>query len=326
MRISKLAAAAMLGVAALGLSACATSLNTTVSRYQAMPAPQGQTLLRRPGRRHGRERRARIPALCRHWSRSRCRPRGYTPATEPRSATMVVQLGYGVDHGQAASSSTIRSRRSGYGGSTASVLSIRASASARAFYYGWNDPFWYGGGRRQLCRISQRGRPPHPRRGNNQPLFDGHAQARSQTNRLDMRGAEPGRSDVHRLPRPNGETVKITIPTKPQVVKANPLLARAHGARRVACRRAFSFERNPPDAAQPQCTGKTNSQPEEFRHDRLESAPPRGPSPRPAPPNSVAILIPCHRVIRANGSLGGYRWGVRRKARLLRRAKRVQAP
>jgi AraC family transcriptional regulator, regulatory protein of adaptative response / methylated-DNA-[protein]-cysteine methyltransferase len=34
--------------------------------------------------------------------------------------------------------------------------------------------------------------------------------------------------------------------------------------------------------------------------------------------NPVAVLIPCHRVIRANGSFGGYRWGVRRKARLLR--------
>jgi AraC family transcriptional regulator of adaptative response/methylated-DNA-[protein]-cysteine methyltransferase len=35
--------------------------------------------------------------------------------------------------------------------------------------------------------------------------------------------------------------------------------------------------------------------------------------------NRVAILVPCHRVIRSDGSLGGYRWGLPRKAELLRR-------
>lgn len=33
--------------------------------------------------------------------------------------------------------------------------------------------------------------------------------------------------------------------------------------------------------------------------------------------NPVALVIPCHRVIRSNGGLGGYRWGLRRKQRLL---------
>jgi O-6-methylguanine DNA methyltransferase len=33
--------------------------------------------------------------------------------------------------------------------------------------------------------------------------------------------------------------------------------------------------------------------------------------------NPVAVLIPCHRVVKADGSLGGYRWGAERKARLL---------
>ena len=35
--------------------------------------------------------------------------------------------------------------------------------------------------------------------------------------------------------------------------------------------------------------------------------------------NPVAIAIPCHRVVRSDGSLGGYRWGLERKKRLLER-------
>jgi AraC family transcriptional regulator of adaptative response/methylated-DNA-[protein]-cysteine methyltransferase len=33
--------------------------------------------------------------------------------------------------------------------------------------------------------------------------------------------------------------------------------------------------------------------------------------------NRLALVIPCHRVVREDGELGGYRWGVDRKRRLL---------
>ena len=35
--------------------------------------------------------------------------------------------------------------------------------------------------------------------------------------------------------------------------------------------------------------------------------------------NPIAILIPCHRVVKRDGSIAGYRWGVRRKRILLDR-------
>ena len=218
MRISKLAAAAMLGIAALGLSACAETLRTTVSRYQAMPAPQGQTFIVVPGdgmaANGGLEfqRYAGIVA-------QQLQARGYTPATSEQGASMVVQLGYNVGPGQVriVEDPFYRSRY-GFGGFYdpffSPFYSPRFGLGSR-YAWGWDDPFWYGGGVDSYVEYHS-GVDLHIRAaGTNQPLFDGRAQARSQTNRLDV--VVPSLVDAlfTGFPGRSGEVVKITIPTRP---------------------------------------------------------------------------------------------------------------
>jgi AraC family transcriptional regulator of adaptative response/methylated-DNA-[protein]-cysteine methyltransferase len=38
--------------------------------------------------------------------------------------------------------------------------------------------------------------------------------------------------------------------------------------------------------------------------------------------NRIAVLVPCHRVVRSDGSPGGYRWGIERKHQLLEEERR----
>ena len=152
MRIRKFSAALALGVAALGLSACAQSLNTTVSRYQAMPAPQGQTFFVVPAggmaNNGGLEFQRYAGIVAQH-----LQARGYTPAANPRSANMLVQFGYGVDQGQV----RVYSQPSYYGHYGAwgpywgsPFYSPRFGwggwGGYGGYYMGWNDPFWYGPG------------------------------------------------------------------------------------------------------------------------------------------------------------------------------------
>ena len=219
MRIKKIAAAALMGVAALGLSACASSITSTVSRYQAMPAPQGQTFFVVPAggmaSNGGLEfqRYAGIIA-------QQLQARGYQPATNPHSANMIVQFGYGMDRGQVRYVSDPFYDRYRYGGFYGpfggGFYRPRFGRFGGLYSWGWDDPFWYGGyggGIDSYVEYHSQIDLHIRQAGTNAPLFDGRAQARSETNRLDV--VIPSLVDAMftGFPGRSGETVRITIPT-----------------------------------------------------------------------------------------------------------------
>ena len=223
MRISKIAAAAILGVAAIGLSACAGSLDTQVSRYQRMPPAQGQTFVVVPAAEMAAHSGLEFQRYAGIVSQQLA-ARGYTPAANPSSANMVVELRYDIDGGRAhynldpftrsrlASSGGLYSP---YGGYYGPYYYPRFGYSGSPYYYGWNDPFWYGGVDRYVEYHSQL--DLHIRQaGTNTSLFDGRAQARSATNRFDVIVPRLVEAMFKDFPGRSGENIRITIPTRPR--------------------------------------------------------------------------------------------------------------
>lgn len=246
MRIRKLAAAAVLGLAAIALSACATGLNTQVSRYQAAAIPAGHSFYVVPA--EG----AATPQFYRYASMvsQQLEANGYKPAGAPQLADMVVRLDYGVDEGKTEyADDPFYGPRGGprwgpYGwsyrdpwyDSSYGVFYGRPYHSrwgGSPYYYGWDDPYWfaspyagYGYGRYGGGFGGFGGRPREytvyksyldvdiVSRANNAPLFEGHAKARSQTDALDALVPNLIQAMFTGFPGRNGETVKITVPAK----------------------------------------------------------------------------------------------------------------
>ncbi len=212
MRINKLAAAVLLGVSALGLSACATGLQTKVSRYQVMPAPQGQSFVvvpANPDDMGGLEfsRYAELVA-------QRMQAQGYARAPSINEATMVVRVGYGVDDGHTeVVSDPFYGGYGGFGG-------WGYGRYNRGYYWGWNDPFWggpYGGGsvRSYVYYVSELNLDIR-RKVDNASLFEGKAKARSRTDELARLVPSLVDAMFTGFPGQSGETIKITIPAQPK--------------------------------------------------------------------------------------------------------------
>src|SRR6201989_3025161 len=124
MTIKRLLLSIAAPIALLGVSGCATNFQANVSRFQRLPAPQGQTF--------------RVEALDAHNSgglefatyaqdvSAHLTQIGYHEAAPGGPADMIVQVGYGVDHGQQKVTTMPGGFNCGFGG-------------------GWGGPGWGGG-------------------------------------------------------------------------------------------------------------------------------------------------------------------------------------
>ncbi|HEX8401239.1 MAG TPA: DUF4136 domain-containing protein [Allosphingosinicella sp.] len=212
--------------ALLALSACATGLPTQVSRFQALPAPAGQSFIIQatdPQNQGGLEF-SRYADLVRRNLISE----GYVEASSPASATFVVSLDYGVDNGQ-----TKVVTRPGIGGGFGFGSGFGAGFGfgrfgyhrpfysrfgygggfRSPFYYGWNDPFLSGYGEVDSYTVYTSYLDLDIKRtADGQSLFEGTAKARSRTDNLQVLVPNLVEAMFTGFPGNSGETVRITVP------------------------------------------------------------------------------------------------------------------
>ena len=220
MRINKIFAAVLLGASALGLSACATGFPAKVSRYQAMPAPQGQSFYVVPGTGEAHRGGLEFQRYANMVTNAMV-AQGYQPAPSAQAATMIVQLGYGVDKGR----TRIVEEPFAYHDPLGPPYFSRWGYYGRyrsPFYYGWNDPFWYSpfgyrGSIRSYVEYQSRLDLDIRRRADNASLFEGKAVARSTKDTLRVLVPNLITAMFTGFPGRSGEVVRITVPPEQKV-------------------------------------------------------------------------------------------------------------
>jgi hypothetical protein len=205
-------------VAVLALSACATPFQANVSRFQAMPAAQGQTYAIRsdnPRLDGGLEFQNYANLVA-----QRLNGFGYTRAADERSANLVVSLDYGVDRGREKVRSVPGSGFGyggfghyggfGYGGGFGRPY---YGFGRRAFMYGFYDPFLFDDYDRteSYTVYSSQLDMKIARRGSNERVFEGTAKAMSMDDDLTTLVPNLIEAMFTGFPGNSGETVKITV-------------------------------------------------------------------------------------------------------------------
>ena len=210
-------------VAVLALSACATPFQANVSRFQAMPAAQGQTYAIRsdnPRLDGGLEFQNYANLVA-----QRLNSFGYRRATDEKSANLVVSLDYGVDRGREKVRSIPGSGFGygyggyggysgfGYGGYGHGFGRPYYGFGRRAFMYGFYDPFLFDNFNEveSYTVYSSQFDMKIARRGSNERVFEGTAKAMSMDDDLTTLVPNLIEAMFTGFPGNSGETVKITV-------------------------------------------------------------------------------------------------------------------
>jgi Domain of unknown function (DUF4136) len=215
--------AAPLALAAM-TAACAPTFNAKVNRFQAMPAPQGESfaILAADPKLAGSlefDQYARLVS-------QKLTAQGYQPAASSAVASLLVRVSYGVDEGK----ERVRSTGFGYGGYGGygrfgyydpfySPYYGRYGGyygrSRAAFAFGYYDPFLFGpgyGDELESYTVYTSGLDMKiERKADGQRLFEGKAQAQSLNNNLTYLVPNLVEAMFTGFPGNSGETVKITV-------------------------------------------------------------------------------------------------------------------
>jgi len=198
------------------LSACATGLDTSVSRFQSqMPAPAGQTfavVAEDPALAGGLE----FAQYARLVEGQMARL-GYTPS-DPAHATMIVRFDYGVDRGREKVRSTGFSDPfwgpwygyRGFGGYPGFYGRPYRMVPYGGWGFGWYDP-WFDNSVESYTVYTSGVSLKIDRKADGARLFEGKAEAVSTSNRLQYLVPNLVEAMFTGFPGHSGETVRITV-------------------------------------------------------------------------------------------------------------------
>jgi hypothetical protein len=216
MSIKKCLASIAAPIALLTIGGCTTGFPAQVSRFQAMPAPQGQSFIIEaadPENRGGLEF-SRYADLVRQHMLAQ----GFREASGRADATLIVSLDYGVDNGRDRVVATPDPFGPGFGygyGYGRPYFSRFGYWGYRRspFYWGWHDPFGgFGGDRLQSFTVYRSFVDMDIRRAaDGQAVFEGLAEAQSRTNQLQVLVPNLVEAMFTGFPGNSGERVRITV-------------------------------------------------------------------------------------------------------------------